>query len=233
MQNTQDILVKKFKEGTLAPLYILYHDNNFNESSWIDEFTQKVTQLKEHPDVVILEREEKENQYKVNSSATLKLNQELLTNPIQLTKKLIFITSAHDLSDIVANKLLKVFEELSHKFCIFLVCPENAAILPTVLSRSVKLNLESPNSQNESQTQDSIQISSPFELSRFLKQNPVTAKNIEKKFIEQKIDEVLASAKNDLDSFANLDSTLIHLEQLENQSNFNNSKLHIITPFFK
>jgi DNA polymerase III delta prime subunit len=233
MKKAEDILLSKFQEGSLAPLYILYHDSHFSELDWINNFVEQSTKLKDHPDVLILEKENSENQYKVNSSATLKLYQAINTNPIKLSKKLIFITSAQDLSDIVANKLLKIFEELDSKFCIFLICPENASMLATVLSRAVKLTIKS-NDEKENTNNDKFEgINSPFDLAKLLKQSSGNSKNIEKIFMEIKLNEILAAATNNEESFEVLNSTLKHLKQLDKHSNFNNSKISTLTPFIK
>jgi DNA polymerase III delta prime subunit len=233
MRSAEEILVQKFKDGTLAPLYILSHGSKFDELDWINNFILKTTNFNDHPDVLILKKDDNENQYKVNSSATLKLIQTLNTNPIKLSKKLIFISSAQDLSDIVANKLLKIFEELDTKFCIFLICPENASMLPTVLSRAVKLNLLNDESIANPENLSAESYNSPFELSRQLKQSSGTAKNIEKLFLEKKLSETLAESQNDEASFASIDSTLKHLKQLDKLSSFNNSKISTLAPFIK
>ena len=233
MLSAEKILLKKFNDGSLAPLYILYHDSNLSELNWIKNFVEQATKLKDHPDVLIIEKDPSENLYKVNSSATLKLNQTLNTNPIQLPKKLIFVTTAQDLSDIVANKLLKIFEELDSRFCIFLMCPENSSLLPTVLSRAVKITLQS-SEEKESEASDYLEsYQSPFDLSKLLKQSSGSSKNIEKNFIETKLIEILSSSKNDDLSFQTIDSTLRHLKQLDKHSNFNNSKLSTLSLFIK
>jgi DNA polymerase III delta prime subunit len=157
----------------------------------------------------------------------------LRISPIKLSKKLIFITSAQDLSDIVANKLLKIFEELDSKFCIFLICPENASMLATVLSRAVKLTIKS-NDEKENTNNDKFEgINSPFDLAKLLKQSSGNSKNIEKIFMEIKLNEILAAATNNEESFEVLNSTLKHLKQLDKHSNFNNSKISTLTPFIK
>lgn len=233
MKKAEDILHRKFQEGSLAPLYILYHDSHFSELDWINNFVEQSTKLKDHPDILILEKENSENQYKVNSSATLKLYQAINTNPIKLSKKLIFITSAQDLSDIVANKLLKIFEELDSKYCIFLLCPENAPMLATVLSRAVKLTIKSNDEKEETNNVNFEGISTPFDLAKLLKQTGGNSKNIEKIFVENKLNEILAASIKTKESYEIIESTLKHLKQLDKHSNFNNSKITTLTPFIK
>jgi hypothetical protein len=90
------------------------------------------------------------------------------------------------------------------------------------------------NDEKENTNNDKFEgINSPFDLAKLLKQSSGNSKNIEKIFMEIKLNEILAAATNNEESFEVLNSTLKHLKQLDKHSNFNNSKISTLTPFIK
>ena len=104
-----------------------------------------------------------------------------------LKKKIIFLFDAQDLSTIVSNKLLKIFEELEEDFCLFLMVPDNSPMLPTVLSRAIKLQITTAN-LNTQELKDFEGIHTPQDLIALLKSKSEDGSPLnEKKFIEQLI----------------------------------------------
>lgn len=230
----QTILLKKYQEKSLASLYIANYDSRFIDPDlWVSDFTAQFTTISDHPDILKIHKNEKETEYKVDSTSIAHFLNFINYRPLQLEKKFIFIFDAHDISTILSNKLLKSFEELSSHFCLFLMVPDNAAMLPTVLSRAIKLQLPFIKKPATSVV-DFSGVNTPQALLVFLKQNREGLNNmqIEKKFIEQSIERCLMHSKASLESFNNLDLLLKILADYETYSNFNNSKLARMTPFF-
>lgn len=245
MKNSlKNILLQKYEDQKLASLYLInYESHSFNIETWVKEFALGLTKIDDHPDILKITKAANETQYKVDSKGIEEFLTFINYRPLELKKKFIFIFDAHDLSPILSNKLLKVFEELSAQFCLFLLVPDNAFMLPTVLSRAIKLKASTLldqkfSSQTISPHFDSIKT--PQDLMAFLKEYKDPQDNgstnggaqIEKKFIEQTIDRILSQTKNHPSDYHELDSLLKALAEYETYTNFNNSKLSRLARFF-
>ena len=224
----QTALLKKLNEETLASLYLFtYNSESTDPASWVEAFQKELTPLTDHPDILKLSKGPKESEYKVDSPAIKDFLAFISTRPLQLSKKFIFLFDAQDLSVIVSNKLLKVFEELGSDYCLMMFAPRNASFLETVLSRAVKLSL--PDVLKTGKTDEQYQfndIQSPQELLALLK-NSDNDLEVEKKYIEFAIGQCLK--KKD---FKALNELLLTLKDYELRSTFNNSRLSRMTPFF-
>ncbi len=216
----------------MASLYLAnYNSEKTNPKIWSDNFLKKLTPIEDHPDVLKLNKTEKEQEYKVESPAILELNKFINYRPLILKKKFIFLFDAQDLSTIVANKLLKVFEELSTDICLILFAADNAAMLPTVVSRAIKIQIPNSNKSDASISENFDQISSPQELITYLKQSRADSHQIEKKFIEQKIELLLKNDRKPA-TYQEMEELLISLKDFETSSNFNNAQISRISRFF-
>ena len=112
--NLQTILFKKYQDQLLASLYILNYDSSRTDPNlWVNEFLTQFTQVIDHPDVLKINKAEKENEYKVDSVEIRDFLKFINYRPLQLEKKIIFLFDAHDISPILSNKLLKIFSNLS------------------------------------------------------------------------------------------------------------------------
>lgn len=231
LDNLQKLLFSKYLAGNLAAVYLAKFDStNIDPEIWVKEFLTQYSLLDDHPDVLKINKTEKENEYKVDSASIKNFLKFLNYRPIQLKKKFIFLFDAQDLSVIVSNKLLKIFEELGTDFCLILLAPNNTQLLPTVESRAIKLQI--PNAQDVSEQATNLQrINTPADLINALKTSSA-ANNDEKKFIEHLISEYLDSSAPTLESYKNIDSLLRKLENYETSGSFNNSKLSRLTTLF-
>lgn len=237
----QKLLYQKYLDKNLASLYIAKYDSSSTDpEEWVSQFIAQITPLLDHPDVLKVFKDEKkgekkgekEQTYKVDSLSIKHFLKFLNYAPLVLSKKFIFLFDAHDLSEIVSNKLLKIFEELGATFCLILMVPDNAPMLATVESRSIKLQIPKPLSDLIDQKQKGLDVQTPYELIAQQKLNG----DFEKDFIEGQIEKTLSRAKskqNSPESYSELSSLLHDLEHFEEASRFNNSKLSRITPFFR
>ena len=232
IETISDILIKKYKENSLASLYIAnYNSERTNPKIWADDFLKNITTIEDHPDVLKLNKSEKEKEYKVESPAILELYKFINYKPLNLKKKFIFLFDSQDISTIVANKLLKIFEELSSDICLILFAPDNAAMLPTVTSRAIKIQISNLNKTDIVPNENLDHITSPQELIAYLKQSRLESNQLEKKFIEQKIEQCLKNA-HDPKNYQQLDELLLSLKDFELSSDFNNSQISRISRFF-
>jgi DNA polymerase-3 subunit delta' len=231
IDNLQTILFQKYQDKFLASLYIAnYNSRSIDPDLWVNDFLTQFTQIEDHPDILKIHKTDKEPQYKVDSPQIRDFLKFINYRPLQLEKKFIFIFDAHDISTILSNKLLKIFEELGANFCLFLMVPDNAYMLPTVLSRAIKLKI--PNKKElKVQDLDFSEVRTPQDLLALLKENGNNAQD-EKKFIEQTIEHFLTQSKDSPEYFNNLEELLKILADNETFSNFNNSKLSRMARFF-
>ncbi len=235
LDDLQKILYHKYLNGDLANLYMAQYDSSSTDADlWVKQFLTQLTTVEDHPDVLKVKKTEKENDYKVDSQNIKNLIKILNYRPIELKKIFIFLFDAHDLSVILSNKLLKVFEEIDPHFCLILMVPDNAVMLATVESRALKVKIESPlRSYSSKASLDFSKIDSPKELIQFLSDS--TDENThykEKKYIENFIDQHLKKASHSAESFKNLEALLLNLRLYESATSFNNSKLARLSVFF-
>lgn len=90
-----------------------------------------------HPDLFVLEKEEDENEIKVDAARGL-ADFTSLTSAMG-DHKVIIIDSVNDLNNNAANSLLKLLEEPQDNTYFFLVCHSLSKLLPTIKSRCRQL----------------------------------------------------------------------------------------------
>jgi len=227
----EQILLNKYQNGTLAALYCAHYDSaKCDPEVWVDSFLKSITPLIDHPDILKMRKGEtdkkKDKDYKVDSVAIKDFIKFINYRPLALKKKFIFLFNANDLSVIVSNKLLKIFEELSSDYCLVLLVPDNAQLLATVESRSIKILIKNQN-HFDGNILAMPKMTSPVEMAAFIKEAKLDNNIFEKKFIEQKIERCLQNSQ-----FFECDELLVALKNFEHASSFNNSQLSRLTPFF-
>lgn len=237
LDDLQKLFYKKYLDKKLASFYIAKYDSKvIDPKQWVSEFLTQFSAIADHPDILRINKTEKETEYKVDSVSIKNFLTFLNYRPIQLEKKFIFLFDAHDLSVIVSNKLLKIFEEMAPHFCLILMVPDNAALLATVESRAIKLQIPMSTTILDNQNSfDMDAIKTPMDLINCLKQAPGNCNFNEKNFIEFKIEQILRNCNSNnptAESFEKLEVLLKTLENYEIATNFNNSKLARLTTFF-
>lgn len=226
------ILLKKYQEKTLASLYLINYDSQtLDPEIWVDNFLKELTPLADHPDILKVRKDPKENEYKVDSRAIKDFLKFINYRPLKLQKKFIFLFDAGDLSVIVSNKLLKVFEELGSDYCLMLLAPDSTQMLQTVLSRAVKLKIASPGPSTLTESDFSF-LKTPQDLIAYLKEDRQENAFLEKKFIEYAIKQCLAQSTSTPESYKLLEEFIKILKDYEIAGAFNNSKLSRLSSFF-
>lgn len=227
----EDILFKKYQSDSLAGVYLVkYHSIN-DLMQWQENLTRLITPIvssvSTHPDIIWIERDmkdknERENEYKVDSKAIESLIQAINYLPFKLKRKLIFIKDAHLISELTSNKLLKTFEELPSFITLFLCAPHDENLLQTVESRSIKINLP----QNKKPTLTNWnEFSTLNEVINVLKKSE-DEYALTKEFIESEIND---SIKNtDYQKISQLLDNLKHFDQSQRYNNLKNAGLSLI-----
>lgn len=210
------VLKKRYEECRLANLYILRYNSKFtNPDDWIQEFLSQITVVKnDHPDVLVIKRNDDENDYRVDGAQWAQLQIFIQYRPIKLKNKFVFIYDAHRISDVLSNKLLKTFEDSPKELTIFLFLKDQQTLLPTILSRAISLQIHAEKS-----------IVAPYHFSTL--NNPTkiieeikSLDDGEAVFISSVIDEVLQNSP----SFEQTNKLLQSIESFEKYAKFNNSQ---------
>lgn len=92
-----------------------------------------------HPDVIELRREESKASLGIDS--VREVMKQVYIKPIATDYKAVIVHEAHLLTVEAQNAMLKVIEEPPERTVFFFLCDNVASILPTVISRSVMINL--------------------------------------------------------------------------------------------
>lgn len=228
-EDLQTILLKKYQQKLMASFYILNYDpKSVDPEIWVNNFISRFTKMADHPDILKI-KDEDGSDYKVDSIQIREFFKFINYKPLDLDKKFIFIFNGENLSTILCNKLLKTFEELGSNFCLFLIVADNAHLLPTVLSRGIKLQI--PKEQQLLAEESSFSnVHTPQELLALIK----NSSNIqdEKQFVEKAVENCLVQCEHSPESYKHLEELLKILSDNETYSSFNNSPLSRLTRFF-
>lgn len=214
-----NILKNKIQFKNSAHLYIVtYHDQTQSFDDIFNIFKSTIIDQKnnDHPDLLMITRDlkEEEKEYRLNSETFKKYFEFIKYRPYSLPKKIALINDAHLISDVIFNKLLKIFEE-SPEYLITILCmPHQYTLLPTIESRAITVRLNSKESISSAHKPETY--SSLSTLNTLIKKSP----NEELKFMENQINEVLNSTHN---QFINSDELLKTLKNYEIHKRFNGS----------
>ena len=222
----QKNLVKKYNDGNLASVYLAHYSEETDPKKWGQEYLFHITKNSDHPDILWVDLDEDEKDYKVDSRGIKEFLKFLNFAGYELKKKFIMINDAHLMSTIVLNKLLKVFEELPENFCLFLFSPQNFELLATVESRAIKIRLPK-NLSIDGYSAPLPEYASAQDFIASLKKSERPELD-EKKFIEQSLIKTLQSS-----NYKECCEDLENLKHFSLSSSFNNSKLSRISLFFK
>lgn len=186
--NLHSILLNRAKKQELAHFYIVESSAPFEEAQkllvdfahqFIKSYYQEVEghkqsmiHLMDHPDVYVLgnlpQTEKKETtSFKVEEAEAFSRFFEF--RAVQSKRKFAVITEAHRVTNIVANKWLKLFEEPQGESTIFLLNPTRQKLLDTIHSRAIHLRLPKKERLADTREWDEFLSSAKtFGLSEFL-----------------------------------------------------------------
>ncbi len=228
MTDIKDLLINKYNNDTLAQVYLASYTPNENIRKWVKDLLSSLTKLttfEDHPDVMLVERSEKENDYKVDSLSIKAMLKFINYRPYKLKVRFIFISDAHLLSPIVSNKLLKVLEEMSSLYCLILFTPEGQSLLPTVESRCLKIRIHNPGPATPSTP---VHYASAFDVLSDLRSSEDQFQ-AEKNFMESQLNSLLSGSP----SYKQCEDMLVKLRLYEKSDRFNNalvSRLSLLLP---
>ncbi len=151
----ESILLKKGKSGELAHFYLLETPLSEDEAGQvlydfchqfirkyfqeIEKQTHPVNSLMDHPDVLVITGIEEKKDYTVDDAAILE--KFFSWKAVQSQRKFVVIPEAHRLTEILANKWLKLLEEPPVNATIFLLNPRRIKLLPTIQSRALPIRI--------------------------------------------------------------------------------------------
>lgn len=144
MDKVQKIVQTKFNENSLGHFYLLNPsciDKEMLLENWIFEVFNSSSNrdLNNHPDFLHIKLEQGK-QYKWQDLT--QIFNFLKFRSIEWNQKVIVISNADKISDIVSNKLLKVLEEPPTPCTFFLLNPTKKKLLQTIESRAIELRVK-------------------------------------------------------------------------------------------
>jgi hypothetical protein len=166
--NLHDLLLEKASLKQLGHFYILETSAPDDQApeilqafveTFIKNYYQKIEKqeyvsknLIDHPDVYLFgqdseEETKSEKPYKVEQAKSLARFFEF--KPIKGKRKFCILPDAHLINSIIANKLLKLFEEPQGISTIFLLNPRKSQLLPTIHSRAIHLRIPAQKPQHD------------------------------------------------------------------------------------
>lgn len=156
MDKTRENLLKKAQEGKLGHFFIVNPPGRAKNPknslmSWCDglikayfkSYSRPSEDIKNLEDVLVIDEEIVSKKF-YDKVFTQTISQFLSHKAVVGDRKFIVIEDLDRMSQIHANKLLKIFEEPPVNATIFLLNPSGAKPLPTISSRAVALRAEVP-----------------------------------------------------------------------------------------
>lgn len=192
MRNLEENLLSHAQNKKLGHFYIVESNAHEEEAfsiliNFTHEFIKKyyaqvekkphpLTQLSDHPDVFVMGQLSLETDEKIPATIPVEeaqtLNRFFEFKSVQGLRKFAIITQGHRISQIVANKWLKLLEEPQGDATIFLLNPRGQRLLETIHSRAQHLRLSATKSEPDLEGfLEFIQKSKTQSLSQFLEEN--------------------------------------------------------------
>ncbi len=156
---TLEILLRKAKAGELAHFYTVESMSGDDLMEFCHSFirryfhevekqTHPVNTLMDHPDVLVITGVEDKKDYTVEDAT--QMEKFFSWRAVQSQRKFVVIPEAHRITNILANKWLKILEEPPVPATIFLLNPRRIKLLPTIQSRSLALRLPRKREKHDS-----------------------------------------------------------------------------------
>jgi predicted nucleic-acid-binding protein len=217
LKKCAEILGRKNEQYSLAHLYLIrFNSKELDFKKMVEVFVESFFKknLFDHPDLLIIEKDQKENNFKVDDEHFKFFLDFINYKPIEFNRKLIFINEAHLISVPLANKLLKTFEEAQDFYTIFLVSEIHQEILPTIKSRSIEILLK--DEIKKSNTHIEVTQQGISEICLEIKKNAES----EKEYIQKLIENALNDSKF-LQSIEKQDTFICALKEYQESKVFN------------
>ena len=196
-------ILDQLEQKRIGPFYVVTSPTDASEpieflKNWADDL--KAHYLSKQMNLPLKESKEKiplghgdfldilppENQdYKVDDEGIKAFFKAQSFGTLELKHKLIFIHSAHLISENIANKMLKTLEEPQEDTTIFFLKPNQSPLLATIESRAIKIQLKTPGSTKRLKTLLSPNQKKQWFLERF-EEKKVLKKHLKdfEKFLE-------------------------------------------------
>ena len=145
--------------------------------------------------------------------------------PLKLNKKIIYFKNADKINNTLANKLLKTLEELADHFLVIFFVSQLEDVLPTILSRAIKLTLPQDPIQP---IQQSLQNDSTANLLNAirLEKDKLAEYELTKMYLTQHINDTLKH-----NNYKKCEHLLSSLKHFEISQEFNNALLPRLSLF--
>jgi DNA polymerase III delta prime subunit len=222
----EEILLKKAKSGELAHFYTVESTSGDDLMEFCHSFIRKyfhevekqthpVTTLLDHPDVLVITGVEDKKDYTVLDAT--QMEKFFSWKAVQSQRKFVVIPEAHRITQILANKWLKVLEEPPVTATIFLLNPRRIKLLPTIQSRALPLRLPRKREKHDAtEWMEFLTSIKDMGLSQFLENYSKGDRSL-----SFWLEELLYWETEQLAQLGNKDSLQITLKRLEEMEIFN------------
>lgn len=177
LKKLEDIIFLKMKTNKLAHLIVFEANDESSSDNVIKNFIfnlshryfknfnpQKNFELKNHQDFLLIgEGQDETKEY--NKEDFTEVYPFAAHKPLEAESKILVVLKSHLIKDLLANMLLKFFEEPEIPLYIFLANPTGRKLLPTIESRAIKVRI--PQEQNSINDASSFQIERGLSYSSF------------------------------------------------------------------
>ncbi|MCR9205127.1 MAG: hypothetical protein NXH75_11145 [Halobacteriovoraceae bacterium] len=160
--DVSEIILKSYRVGKLAPLYILrsqtpgWGQSPISLKNWTldlaskllaDHFKLEIEQARAkaeigHSDLLFVTKEKDNKSYKADEQGVVEFLKAHEHPALELKHKLIFVHEADKLTPLLANRWLKTLEEPNENVTTFLLVDGNLPLLQTIESRAITLRIK-------------------------------------------------------------------------------------------
>lgn len=206
-----EIILKSYKEGKLAPLYILrsqtpsYGQTPISLKNWTLELASKllaqhfqleIEQAKAkaeigHSDLLFVTKEKENKSYKAEERGVVEFLKAHEHPPLELKHKLIFVHEADKLTPLLANRWLKTLEEPNENVTTFLLVEGNLPLLQTIESRAITLRIRNTTSSLDERKEI------PENFHQFILEETENNLTIQENLTETQLGQLKKAAKNE------------------------------------
>ena len=140
-----EFLLKQYKLGRLSSAYLVNADSIELGLEQIEQFAREILgtdNLRNSAEYIYVERDSKSKNISIDQ---IRSAQELLYKTSVISgKKIMVIYGADQMNVNAANSCLKLLEDTPSNSYIFLITANPHSLLPTILSRCTRINLQNP-----------------------------------------------------------------------------------------
>jgi len=174
------LFIHLWRNKRLGPLYIIRPpllETNVSLLTWSQTLQEQILEehfkvskqrAKEkreqgHPDILNIYKDQADKNYKVDNTGIEELFRMQMHSATEINHRFIFIHEGEKIKEALANKLLKVLEDLRSDMTILILNNSQKQMLKTIESRAIKLSMFLDETQKNSQQNENVTLNQALE----------------------------------------------------------------------